>query len=72
MDLQFSSLPVSKANHMAKSDIKVGVCVWRGGGGGLVTGGGEYTVLIQGRKQKFYQFKSSRASTHVCGLSLAM
>lgn len=72
MDLQFSSIPVSKANHMAKSDIKVGVFVWRGGAGAGGDGGESIPFWIQGRKQKFYQFKSSRASMHVCGLSLAM
>lgn len=41
MDLQFSSIPVSKANRMAKSNIKVGVCVWRGGGA-VVTAGRVY------------------------------
>lgn len=39
MDFQFSSIPVSKANRMAKSNIKVGVCVWRGAGGGGGDGG---------------------------------
>lgn len=53
MDLQFSSIPVSKANHMAKSDIKVGVFVWRGGAGAGVTAGRVYRSEFREENKTF-------------------